>query len=346
MKRPTVADLAFKAGVSVSTVNRLMHGRSSVRQDTVDRIVEAAETIGFYGLGALHQRKQGNLPRRKLGFLLQQSHRLIYQQWAKALISASSKYPAAIIEAVVEFEDDLSAEATAKKLLLMGESVDVIAVVTADHPLVSHAIDQLRLKGVPVIAYISELSAASRAGFVGTDNWKAGRTAAWFLTQMIRSDGKIAPLIGNHRYQCQDFSDASFRSYIREYGQGYQILETLLTHEEPKEAYRVVSALLEKEPDLQGIFVNGGGISGVLQAIRELPLERRSCIKIVCRDVGQEARKGLAEGLISAGLYHPEDIMSNELIRVMLEAYANQGRLSMLQKIVPFAIMTPESLWT
>ena len=43
------------------------------------------------------------------------------------------------------------------------------------------------------------------------------------------------------------------------------------THEDPKEAHRIVSGLLADMDDLVGIFVIGGGISGVLQALREAP---------------------------------------------------------------------------
>ena len=38
-----------------------------------------------------------------------------------------------------------------------------------------------------------------------------------------------------------------------------------------KEAHRIVSGLLADMDDLVGIFVIGGGISGVLQALREAP---------------------------------------------------------------------------
>lgn len=178
MSRPTIAELAKASGVSLSTVNRLMHGTGAVRPDTVDRILRSAQEIGFYGLGALEGRKQANLPRRRLGFLMQQSHRALYQLWADRIVVAAKGRDDAAVEPKVLFEDDLSAEAVASNLLALGRTVDACAVVTADHPLVSQAIDELRGKGVPVVAYVTDLSAASRAGFVGTDQWKVGRTAA------------------------------------------------------------------------------------------------------------------------------------------------------------------------
>lgn len=346
MTRPTIAELAKAAGVSVATVNRLLHGNGPVRADTIDRILDAADEIGFYGLGALRARKRANLPRRRLGFLMQQSHRPLYQLWAESITTAAKLRADAIVEPNIVFEDDLAAEAVTANLLMMGEQADAIGIVSADHPLISNAIDQLRAKGVPVIAYVSDLSAASRAGFVGTDNWKVGRTAAWFVRQMADGPGKVVPLIGSNRYQCQDIADASFRSYMREHAPDLQVQESLLTHEEPERANNIVDALACSEPDLVGIFVNGGGISGVLRALRKLPVERRHRICVVSRDIGPDGRKGLGEGLISAAICHPADRMSQALIDVMLRLVERRNASSIEQRIIPFEVVTPESLWT
>ncbi|WP_394886220.1 LacI family DNA-binding transcriptional regulator [Mesorhizobium sp. AaZ16] len=346
MNRPTLADLAQAAGVSLSTVNRLLHGTSSVRQETIDRILDAADEIGFYGLGSLRARKQANLPHRKLGFLMQQSHRPLYQMWAAGIVDAAKRHPDAVVEPNVQFEDDLSPEAVSANLLKMGEHADALAIITADHPLVSQAIDELRARGVPVVAYVTDLSAASRAGFVGTDNWKRGRTAAWFISQTAEGAGKVFPLVGSNRYQCQDIADASFRSYMREHAPAFHVSETLLTYEVPDNAYAIVRRLIAEEPDLKGIFVNGGGISGVLRAMRELPPDQQRKIRVVCSDIGPETRKGLTEGLIIAALCHSVEKMPRELIDVMLRLVDRRDSASIEQRIVPFEIVTPESIWT
>ena len=130
----------------------------------------------------------------------------------------------------------------------------------------------------------------------------------------------MAVFIGNHRYQCQDISDASFRSYVREHASHLTIEDSRPTHEDPEEAHRIVSGLLADMDDLVGIFVIGGGISGVLQALREAPEKKRQLVRLVCRDIGPETRKGLAEGLITAALVHPLDQTSGQLVQTMIEA--------------------------
>lgn len=68
-------------------------------------------------------------------------------------------------------------------------------------------------------------------------------------------------------------------------------------------------------------------------------------IRIVCRDVGSEARKGLNAGPIAAVPYHPRGQISQEQISTMLEALGQKRRSPMILRIVPFQIITPENIW-
>ena len=63
-------------------------------------------------------------------------------------------------------------------MLRLGERVEALAVVAAEHAHVSHAIETLAAKGVPTYGLISELTAACGVGYFGLDNWRVGRTAA------------------------------------------------------------------------------------------------------------------------------------------------------------------------
>ena len=45
--RPTTKDLAIAAGVSLATVDRVLNDRSGVRKDTVERVNQAIEKLGF-----------------------------------------------------------------------------------------------------------------------------------------------------------------------------------------------------------------------------------------------------------------------------------------------------------
>lgn len=344
MHRPTIADLAQAAGVSISTVNRILAGSASVRGTTVQRVQSAAERIGFYGSGAIEDRFRKTVPNYRLGFLLQQSNRELYQLFGRKITAACHERRDDVVHPVVEFVDVLTPENIASRLKALGKGCDAVAVVAADHPLIAQAIRELREMGKPVVAYITDQSAPERAAFVGADNWKMGRTAAWLIAQTTHGPGRIAVFIGNHRYQCQDVSDASFRSYMREHAPHLTIEESRPTHEESNEAYRMVAELLTTMDDLAGILIVGGGISGVLRALRDAPEERRKSIRLVCRDIGPETRKGLSEGLITAALCHPLEQTSAALVQTMIEAIDQGASSSTIQRTIPFEIVTPENV--
>ena len=200
MNRPTIVDLARTAGVSVSTVNRILGGSASVRPAMIQRVRDAANAIGYYGLGVIDARRREATQRYRLGFLLQQSSRELYQLFGLKIREAARRWPGVEIEAVVEFADRLEPENIAARLKALGDGCDASAVVAADHPLAGQTIQALRARGKPVVAYITDQSAPDRAGYVGTDNWKLGRTAAWFVAQTTCRPGRVAVFIGNHRY--------------------------------------------------------------------------------------------------------------------------------------------------
>ncbi|MCP1199045.1 LacI family DNA-binding transcriptional regulator [Notoacmeibacter sp. MSK16QG-6] len=344
MNRPTIADLAREAEVSVSTVNRILSGTAPVRGTTMQRVQSAAERIGFYGLGAIEDRLRKTAPSYRLGFLLQQSNRELYQLFRKKIVSACRERRDEVIDPLIDFVDLLTPENISARLMALGKECDAVAIIAADHPIIGQTIGALREMDKPVIAYITDQSAPERAAYVGADNWKLGRTAAWLIAQTTTGSGRIAVFIGNHRYQCQDVADASFRSYMREHAPRLFVEESRPTHEESSEAYNMVTELLETTEDLVGILIVGGGISGILRALRQAPEEKRANIRLVCRDIGPETRKGLSEGLITAALCHPLEATSAMLVQTMIEEIERDGPGPTTQRTVPFEIVTPENI--
>lgn len=343
-KRVTISDLAKEAGVSVSTVNRILSGAENVRAATIEHVSEAAERIGFYGIGVLSARRDDALPHYRFGFLLQQSSRDLYRYFGEKIREAAAVRHNERVDCLVDFVDRLEPANIAERLRAIGKECDAVAIIAADHPLIGQAIRDLRDDGVGVVTYITDQSVSERAGYVGTDNWKLGRTAAFFISQMTHDTGRIAVFIGNHRYQCQDVAEAAFRSYIREHAPNLIVGESEPTHEDSSRAYRLVRDLMERHQDLRGILIVGGGISGVLRALREMPEERRREIRVVCRDIGPETRKGLTEGLVTAALCHPLEQTSQTLIQTMIDVANRPEPGPTLQRTVPLEIVTPENV--
>ena len=344
MQRPTIADLALAAEVSVSTVDRVLNGREPVRPATAQRVLAAAEAIGFYGTGAIRQRLGRDKPERTFAFVLLQRPRPFYQLLADALTEATRASTAVRGHPVISFMDDLTPAAVADRLAKLAKSVHAIAVVTADHPHVTQAIDRLNSDGVPVFALISDLTAQGRAGYIGLDNLKVGRTAAWAITNLCKHPGKIGIFVGSHRYLCQDLCEMGFRSYVREHAADFHVLEARTSLEEARYAYETTLDLLKRNQDLVGLYVAGGGIRGVMRALRdEGPGVFRQLVT-VCHDLMDETRSGLIDGVLKLVLAHPIKRLAEGAVTAMVRATEGSLREPFTQCLLPFDIYTAENV--
>ena len=339
MPRPTIKDVAQAAGVSVATVNRVLAGAENVRQSTRALVTEAAERIGFYGLGAIQARSAALRPRLRLGVLLLQPHRSFYQMLARHLVEAAATHPEAEIELKIDFLEDLSPQNTAARAIALAESCQAIALTSAVHPDVTRAVDEIRARGIPVFAFISPLAASGDIPYVGLDNWKVGRTCAWGIDHLCRPGGKVALLMGNPRFRSQEMNEAGFRSYFRENETRVTVLEPQLTFESAAVAQEICENLIE-DPDLTGIYVAGGGVTGAIAALRGHP--RRGQVVLIGYQLMEVTRNALLDGTMTLVIGSPMRQMTRTLIDGMVQA--STGHLGNLTAILPFELLTRENI--
>lgn len=338
-RRATIQDLAAKAEVSVSTIDRILNGRDKVRPKTAERVLAAAEELEFYALPALRQRLQVDRPKARLGFLLQQSHRTFYRSIADALHQAAAT-AAEPVEVIVEHMDDLSPEAVSDRMLRMGERVQSLAVVSAEHPRIANAIETLAAKGIPTYGLISELTAACGTGYVGLDNWRVGRTAGWAIAGMCKRSGRVGIVVGNHRYRCQELNESGFRSYCREHAPNFTLLEPIQTFEDNAIARDVTEQLLRREPDLVALYVAGGGMPGALEALRASG--RAGSIITVGNDMTEHTRLGLIDNVLTMIFAHPVQRLATDALVQMQADLANETPPA--KRLLNFEIIGPENI--
>lgn len=341
IKNCTVADVAREAGVGVATVDRVINQRASVKPETAQRVLKAAEALGFRGAGLIRNRINESGKKHRLGFLMQKRDSIFYQLLGQALTDAARASPS-IQGALIEFMDDLTPRRVVEQIREMATKVDALALVATEHPHICNAIDELSEQGLPIFSLISDVTAVKRAGYVGIDNWKVGRTAAWAIANLSPKPGKIAIMIGTHRYVCQEQCEISFRSYFREKAPDFQILETLISLEDRGLAEEATLELLQQHPDLVGLYVAGGGIEGVMDGLREHSPTQKMIT--VCVDLTPVTSAALIDGYVAMVISHPRELLATHLVDAMINALEGKGSDGPQQLILPLQVFTPENI--
>ena len=176
MKRLGMAALAAAAGVSVATVDRVLNGREAVREETRLQIAEAARRINHPAARRLL--KMGDdLPVLRIGMLLHKQGQDFYKAFAEAITLAVAQAQGVRGQLVLEFSPSQAPSEMASHLRAMAGRCDVLAATAVNHPEVTAAVESLRGLGLPVFSLLSDFAQGARAGYIGLNNLKVGRTA-------------------------------------------------------------------------------------------------------------------------------------------------------------------------
>ncbi|MEZ3498570.1 LacI family DNA-binding transcriptional regulator [Pantoea sp. KPR_PJ] len=340
MKKISMSDIAREAGVGVATVDRVLNGRAPVRAETRQKVLKTAEQLGYRAalLQAISSETTPNPVTARTGFILLAKDHSFYASFAEQLTHAARQ--SLQVEPEFVWLDIDDTEGMVASLYALAERVDILGVVTLDHPLIRHTIQKITATGVRVYALFSDLSPCGHSGYIGLDNQKAGRTAGWFAGRLLEKNAVIAILLGDHRFTCQESCEISFRSALRENRSGFIVLEPLKTHESQQGGYAATRQLLSQHENLAMIYAPCGGIEGVIQALKE---SGRNTIKLLCHGPIADGDLSLIEGRIEVMLRHRLDAIAHSVISEF-SRQMRQPDNSPVHITLPFDIITPENI--
>ena len=171
---------------------------------------------------------------------------------------------------------------------------------------------------------------------------RSGALSAWAIANICKAPGKLGILVGNHRYRCQEMNESGFRSYFREFAPGFSLLEPLSTYETSAVAQEMTEKLLREHPDLAGLYVAGGGITGAVEALRASG--RANEIVTVGYELMDVTRAALLDGILTLVISHPLPLLADAAIAGMIRASGPSPDAGNQTTILPFEIFTRENI--
>src|SRR6266566_1152019 len=262
----TLKDIARQAGVSLATVDRVLHNRAGVRPDTVRRVKEAIERNAFRPHVAAAELARGRA--RRFAFVMPSGPNLFMQQIQSYLGEMSGWLSARRLVVEMVATDVFDAVALASRLESIAGDFDGVAVVALDHPSVRAAINDLVDGGTKVVTLVSDVPSSRRHHYVGIDNIAAGRTAGALIGRLVGPrPGKIAVVAGS--LGLRDHAERLFgfnQVMASEFAQ-LDVLPALEGRDEDDRSERLTMKLLGDQPDIVGLYNVGAGTPGVAKAL-------------------------------------------------------------------------------
>lgn len=341
MNRPTIADLARAAGVSTATVDRVLNGRQSVREETVRRVHDAAEEIGYHGANMIRQRMLADRPAFRLGLVLQKPRHAFYQDVLRLFEAEARACTLRRVQIVPRFVESPQPAELAEVLLSLKGRVDAIAATGLDHHIATQAVQALRAGGIPVYSLLSDFAQGFRESYFGTNNLKVGRIAGWFISRLAARPGKVGLFIGGSRFHGHELRETGFRSFFRDAAPDFQLLDTQINLETRQLTYEATRNLLARHDTLVGLYVAGGGMEGAIEAVREVSPDARPVL--IVNELTPESRAGLQDHSVSIVLGTPIRPLAADLIALTIATSEKGMSDTPGQRFFPSEIWTPES---
>ncbi len=271
MAKLTIKQIAAQAGVSIGTVDRVLHKRGRVSKETEALVLEICRQNDYaqniVGKAMAMQRKTSTVAVVVRSRDMNSFSAQIYDG-LRAIESQIRDY-----NIIFEYRD--IAAGTAEEQLDILDSLremdlSGLIIYPMDTPEVRTALDGFSQRGIPVVLCTADVPSAKKLCFVGQDHHQDGRLMANVLTKFTRSEPlKILMLTGSLQISSHRERINGFLSYLQDWNGNYQISGLRETTRDRGEIYHTALDALNSCPDINALYLNTAEPEPCLEALAE-----------------------------------------------------------------------------
>lgn len=295
----TINQIAELCGVSRGTVDRALHNKGNVRSELAEHIKRVAQEHGYTPNRAGMALSRASHPIR-IGVVMHSTQTPFMQLVLDACRREAKRLSAFSTKVIFRLSLTLDPVEQVSMIeeLVEQQHISGLAITTLHSILVENKINELIEKhNLPVVTFNTDLPRSKRFCYVGQDNFAAGRTAAELMRLMTGGQGKVAPIIGPSEYHFA-YSErlSGFQSELGRIAPQIALRQTNLTSDDNAVAMQATLDLLQRVPDLAGIYAITPGYDGVCQAL--LKTGRAQDVRLILHDEIAANLRYLKDGVV------------------------------------------------
>jgi LacI family transcriptional regulator len=342
-KNVRIKDIAQLSGVSVGTVDRVLHNRGRVSEEALKKVLTVLDQIEY----------KPNVIARTLGSNKTYTIAALIPDPEQDPYWASSK--AGIDQAQIEWmRYGVSVVPYFFNLYEKNSFREVAEAITVDHPdgiliapIFYHEslpyFNRFQSLGIPYVLFNTNIEQVSSLSFIGQDLYQSGKVGGELMQLALRGEsGVLAVLhinedLGNSVHLAE--KERGFRDYFKDSRSGFDIRTLNLYH--PSDATEQQLADLLNEPGLKGIFVSTS--TGTFNTAAFLERKNKTAIKLIGYDMLEEniryMQKGIIHFLINQNPKRQAFLGVNHLVSHLILKKQAPPR-----ELLPLEIISPENI--
>lgn len=311
----TIGAIAKEAGVGIGTVDRVLHNRGRVSEETRIKVQEIIDRLNYSP-----NRAAQILAKREACHIAVIYHCKETDYWNEVKIGIDkaekefSQY-GIIIKRYILPEIDVDRQVEILDELIKGKC-DGIALVPYYSQKVTDAINRAIEKGIPVVTFNND-EKCNRTCFVGQDLYQSGRTAGRIMAMAASPKGRVAALVPTvATMSALEQRLEGFFEVLKEYRKDIYFIGCKNISQDSEVTYKVSKELVKKDK-VDAIYVSNVYVEIVANAIKDLGMSDQ--ILIIGHDLTKGISKHLKEGTINVTIGQEPRVQGYKPIKILCD---------------------------
>ena len=334
-KQSGIPLIAKLAGVSIGTVDRALHGRPGINEQTLKRILKIARQIGYKPNAAARALSTGRHVR--IGICIPKEIAYFYDELWDGIRDEGNRYSGRGVDFVPVAVPELGrGEQSAFKKLLTAKLSGVI--VTPGNPeAMTPLIDAAERQGTRVVCVSTDAPVSQRSSVVCIEPRLNGLIAGELMANFLSVRAKVAIVTGMLKTVDHSQKTEGFVASFRERCPGGEVVAVIEAHEHPEESFRKTANLLGSEPELSGIYVNTVNCLPVCRALAAMKGAHK--VRLITTDLFRKMIPYFERGTIAASIHQQPYVQGQLAVRSLVEHLLHGAELLRTQYLNPSIIL-------
>lgn len=293
----TLQQIADAAGVSRGTVDRALKHKDRIKPETAEKIRKLAEEMGYRPsrAGRALALAKRNI---KIGVIVQSAKTEFMQNLLKGAEQAKKEVESLEGSVNIFKIDNVD---VAEEIRLMNrmreENYSGIALVPSEADVLASTIDQfVEEYNIPIVTLNSDVKNSRRLCYVGQNLYQGGRIACGLMGAVLNGTGKVAVIASYQTTPAMVERVNGFADEAEKNFPGIRVVEKRYCYEDNWVSEKITDELLEKYPDLAGIYIAGSGDDGICRSLVNHGMDRD--VRVIASDIVEGNVRWVRQGAI------------------------------------------------
>lgn len=313
----TIRKIAEISNVSRGTVDKVLHNRPGVSEPVRKKVKKVASALD-YKPNIIGKALAGQQNPKTIGVIVAPDYNPFVEDIKIGVQAAKEEISDYGYNIDMRVLNTLDAQEQINILDSFTENkIDGISLFSIDSDKIRKKVDNIIADGLPVVTYNSDIQNSKRICFVGQNHYKGGIVAGDLMSKILKGSSKVLIITSLLELACHKNRVAGFKQAIEEFESNIQIIDIVENQDKKQLAFEQTTKYVENCPALKGIYITGGGVSGVGEALKTIGKHKE--VKLICHDLVESTVNLMREGVIDFTIGQDPFYQGYKSIKIIFE---------------------------